>query len=105
MRHSRTPITIHRAFTIATLALLAACSDSDDERAQHSVCERMRDHLVELRLATVGHDREAHREVMRRAVGTDVVEACERSMSDDQVTCVLNAYDAAAAAACMPAAE
>jgi hypothetical protein len=61
----------------------------------------MRDHLVDLRAAGINADRDEHREVLRRALGTEFLESCER-MSDDQVACILNADDSAEAAGCVP---
>jgi hypothetical protein len=65
----------------------------------------MRDHLVDLRLANVDADREEHRAVMRRALGSEFIDSCQRSMSDDQIACIVNADDSEEAAECVPASK
>jgi hypothetical protein len=64
----------------------------------------MRDRLVELTLAdAAGVDQTAHRGAMVRALGSELVHACERSMHAEQVNCVLGAADSTAAMACVTA--
>lgn len=88
----------------ALLSLLLVACSSEDERSEGTPCERMRDHIVNLRLADVtGIDRTAHREKLRRALGSSFVANCKESMTDEQVTCVLNALDSGAATACVAA--
>ena len=105
MRHVRTFGNVFARWSALALTLTLACGGSDDERAEVTPCERMRDHLVELRLTSVTDDRDEHREVLRRALGAEFIESCERSMSDDQVSCIVNADEAAEAAACVPEAK
>lgn len=78
-----------------------ACSAKEPEEAEPDLCERVRDHLIELRLAeAVQVDREAHRVVLRRALGPDFSERCLRSISYEQGICILRALDGNAAAEC-----
>lgn len=83
---------------------VCSCGGGEDpgeteDRARY--CERMRDHMVALRLAdATGIDRDAYRTLMRDALGTDFIARCSSTMSLAQIDCVLEAPDAAAAAAC-----
>lgn len=62
---------------------------------------RLRDHLVDLELATaMGVDRDAHRKAMQRALGDGFVSSCEARLSETDVACALRARDSAAVAAC-----
>lgn len=86
------------------VACLVACGGEreDTDQSTHA-CERVRDRLVDLRLAdATGIDRKAHRETMRRAMGSDFVARCESSMTRSQIDCVLQAADAASARECTP---
>jgi hypothetical protein len=102
MRHVQTSRKVSARRTALLLTLAVGCGGGDDGGAHATPCERMRDHLVDLRLASVDEDREAHRDVMRRALGAEFIDSCQRSMSDVQVTCILDADDSAEAAACIP---
>ncbi len=72
------------------LVLLVACAGSDEAPAEtsQSPCEQVRDHMIELRLASADKiDREAHREVMRRALGDDFIASCREKMTDGEIRC------------------
>lgn len=63
-------------------------------------CERLREHLVDLRLAGVESiDKEAHRKIHIDAMGNEFLTACG-TMSDATITCALEAPDSAGAVAC-----
>ena len=69
-------------------------------------CERMRDHLIELRLADATEgNRDAHRVAMKRALGDEFVETCKRSTSASQRRCVFGAADAHAVTKCASSAS
>ncbi len=75
----------------------------DETVASASRCERLRDHLVELRLATatkLGDEREQHRAALTQALGPQFVDACTTTTTEAQVTCALAAADSQAAADC-----
>lgn len=84
---------------------LAACGrDTDDNAVSEQRCERLRDHVVDVRLASAtGVEREPHRRAMRQALGKDFVSSCVGSLTDAQVQCALKAPDSAAIAACQAA--
>jgi hypothetical protein len=89
---------------LALVLLCLGCSGDDEgdvTASRRSRCSQLRDHLVELRLATATNvDVAAHRAVMRRALGDEFVTRCETSTSEDVVNCALAATDSSAAAAC-----
>ena len=92
-----------KMLVLVPVVLALSCGGGDDD-VDASACERARDRVIDLRLAdATGVDREAHRDVMRRAIGDSFMSACAGSWSDSQVSCVLNAPDAATANACVPA--
>jgi len=96
-RRAAPPATVFAVFGFVMI-VSAACSHDDEVMP----CERMRDHLIDLKLAdATGVDRDAHREVLRRALGESLVTNCKKSMRAAQVLCILNAADSAAANACV----
>jgi hypothetical protein len=91
-------------FILAIGLAAGGCSNGreiseQDELLHH--CERVRNHIVELRLAdTTGIDRERHRELMRGTLGDDFVGSCARTLTMAQVKCVLGSADSESATAC-----
>jgi hypothetical protein len=94
-----------RNLVLIVSLVVVGCGGSDEEvDGAEARCTRMRDRLVELSLAdSVDVDRSAHRAAMVRALGPDLVHACERSMNGEQIECVLGAADSTAAMACATA--
>ena len=93
--------------SIVLVSLLAGCGgeEEDDAGARAAQCERLRDHLVDLRLATatnLGKEIEQHRAALAQALGPQFVDGCTKSMSEAQVTCALAAQDSDAATECNP---
>lgn len=91
---------MHRWVLMAGL-LVSGCGgdDSNEDIAPH--CERMREHLIELRLAdTTAIDRDAHRAAMQSALGKDFVARCVAGMTSREIDCVLEAASTEFANAC-----
>ena len=65
---------------------------------------QLRDHLVELRLATVpknqGIDVAAHRAALKQAFGESFVGSCEAKLTVPELECGLRARNVAGATAC-----
>ena len=75
--------------------------ESDESGGLTKQCERVRDHLVDLRLAdATGVDRAAHKEAMQRALGAAFIDHCSNAMTTAQIDCVLDGADSSTAAAC-----
>ena len=92
------------------ICVLVGCGGGaeDESKARAEQCERMRDHLVDLRLASAQHlekDLDQHRVALKQAMGSAFIESCTKDMTETQVTCVVGAKDAEAAAACTTAAS
>ena len=91
---------------VGLVSLLIGCgggSNEDEAPASAPQCERLRDHLVELRLATatnLGQALEQHRAALTQALGPEFVDTCTKTMSGAQVTCALAAQDSQAATEC-----
>lgn len=86
---------------ILVLWILQGCSGTDSDEAPEAQCARVRDHLIDLRLAdATGIEPAAHREALRAALGEDFVARCTSSMTDQQVSCALNAVDTFTLNAC-----
>ena len=80
---------------------VAACAGAGDEPSRTEQCERLREHLIDLRVANTGDiDVRAHRAAMEQALGTEFLTTCERSVSDRELACGLRAIDAQGALAC-----
>lgn len=86
---------------VFALVLAAGCSSDDGEEILTvSPCERLREHLIDLRLAdAMNVDKDAHREAFRTALGADFLASCSK-LDEDAVTCAISAADAHTAAAC-----
>lgn len=85
---------------ILVAAIVAACGGGDDEpdtAGRTDDCRRARDHLVDLRLAgseALGKiEIEKHREILTQALGAQFIETCSKTLSDQQVACLLGAGD------------
>jgi hypothetical protein len=101
--------TARRLIMIGCVAVVAGLSsttlgcgggDHTETEAEQTACERLRDHLVELRLADAsGVDLAAHREAMRSALGEGFIAGCQ-SMPEQQIECALDAPDLETAASC-----
>lgn len=120
-----------RIVMVMTLCVaVAGCDGDGDESVDQSVqarCTRMRDHLIELRLATVAPRnaptianvpgasrtvavtptpsqnvdlRGQHRAALVASLGDDFAERCAQSMSTAQIDCVTSAPDQEGASAC-----
>jgi hypothetical protein len=87
-----------RATVLLFGLLLGVGCSREDSRGR---CERLRDHLADLRLAqSAGVDEAAHREAMKAALGDDFLSRCASKLGSREIDCALKATDAAAAAAC-----
>jgi hypothetical protein len=96
------PRTRARDFAIV-LALLAACSS--DEESPREQCERVRNHIVNLRLddlpsAESEQTREAHRASLTQALGDEFITNCEQQHKRRAIECALAALDVATATSC-----
>ncbi|MGE3601565.1 MAG: hypothetical protein AB7N70_39175 [Dehalococcoidia bacterium] len=88
-----------RAAAFAVFCVLLASCTSNDGDSRKRECERLRDHLVDLRVAQANVDGAAHREAMTKALGESFASSCE-ALSQRERDCAFKATDAAAAAAC-----
>ena len=79
---------------------LASCAGESSGAAQRSHCERLRDHLVELRLAGVEADVESHRATFKQALGDTFIDRCTAQLTTEQVQCALATRDSARAVKC-----
>lgn len=95
-----------RGVVVISLWLVAACSE------QHSVdrdgCTRLRDHVVDLRLADssneLGADAAQHRAAMKQALGDGFIDNCVQTMSYEQLDCSLKLTSLGDSARCAPSA-
>jgi hypothetical protein len=91
-----------RGIVILLCASLVACTSPSDavDRRQ---CERLRDHLVELRLRTTSAELDAsqHRRAFTQALGEGFLASCLQ-LDRAALDCGLRADDLASATACSP---
>ena len=94
-------LTTRLLVTGALLALTSCSSESDSDAVSRRDCERMRDHLVELRMQSVTADQDQHRIAIRSALDESFVSACVENTTESQLHCALTAKDTDALAACV----
>jgi len=87
-----------RALLVALLSC-GACSSTDTvDRAK---CERLRNHVIDLRLqetkVLTPAELAQHRAAMTQALGDSFISSCEKSMSLEQINCAMRASDLHAA--------
>ena len=84
-----------------SVALAAACAAQEDEAvATRNRCLKLRDHMVDLRVATATEvDVTKHREAMTNALGDDFVGRCQQLPAAD-IKCALASTDLSSAGAC-----
>jgi len=87
---------------LVCLVLVAGCATGGGEgRAGPKQCEQLRERLIDNQLSVAtGVDKNAHREALRSALGTDFITRCTETMTEDQVDCALKASDDTALQAC-----
>jgi hypothetical protein len=79
------------ALTFALAGAAFGCTaDVDDAERGTTACERLRDHVIDLRVSEIQQDREAHRTALRRALGRDFVAQC-RNQSSARFACEMKA--------------
>ena len=87
------------------LAVSAACAAGGDSESKTQRCERLREHLIDVRFGDVpAAGASSRREAMKRAMGTDFVDRCLQ-LDEAQLDCTLTAKDHKAVAACVPSAR
>jgi hypothetical protein len=87
--------------SIAMVLALAGCAASEDsDAARERRCERLRDHLVGLRLVGANVDLEAHRAAIKQALGHKFIDTCASGLTTDQINCALAESDSARALEC-----
>ncbi len=100
-RDSRMPEGMRLAFVAIAAALALGACVSGPEPEPKPPCDRLRDHMVDVHLADASMvNKEAHRNVLQRALGDDFVARCEAQLSLRQVECALKATSSSALAAC-----
>ncbi len=95
--------------SLLALLLLAplACASGSDDRPDREDCERLRDHVIALRLSAAdsgGHvavaDVAQHRAALEAALGAGYVDDCRESRRPKDVSCLLAAADLDSLNAC-----
>ena len=76
---------------LVLFALSAACGSSEPSEPDRATCERLRDHVVELRM--YGEDNPAHRKALNQALGEDFVTECRKNTSRAEIACAMAATD------------
>jgi hypothetical protein len=83
---------------------LFGCTSRDDDEVDRQRCEKLRDHMVDLRVADIGEIKEvdiaAHRAALKQALGDSFIASCQQALTAPQITCSLAAKDSTAALAC-----
>ena len=100
-----------RSCGVVVALVIAACSSSSSGPNRED-CEKLRDHTIDVRLASIGTgsnagdpgvDIAAHRAAMKQALGDSFVSSCLQTMTSTQIECALGAKDTETAVACATA--
>jgi hypothetical protein len=100
---------VSRVVWIATF--IVACDESqdvpaiDEDETLRRRCSELREHVVDLRVASATVDREQHRNALRNALGDRFVADCVGSYTVAAVECGLAAHDNDEIATCLGAGE
>jgi hypothetical protein len=81
------------ASVVASLLLFAACEADPNVAVTRRECARLRDHLIELRMATVTADQDQHRATLERVLGDSFISTCVEQTDESQLRCSLAATD------------
>lgn len=90
----------NRLFIAALVALLTACGAASNDPVSRQDCERLRDHVVELRMQSVTADRGQHRTALRATLDDTFISSCVESTTADHLKCVLAAKDSDSLVSC-----
>ena len=85
---------------LIALSGAAGCASEDPKDVSVRECRRLREHLVDLRLADTHVDVAAHREALTRALGDEFVNRCAQDFTPTQVHCALATKDSLRAFEC-----
>ncbi len=93
--------TFVRVLLAVAVSVVALTGCTHDETVDRRSCEKLRDHLIDVRVGDT-HDRDAaqHRAAMKAALGDDFVENCLHTMTVDQLKCAMSASDLGATSEC-----
>jgi hypothetical protein len=83
----------------ASLAVITAC-DSDSDAVSRQDCERLRDHLIDVRMQSVTADQDQHRIALRSALDDSFITSCVESTDRSYLHCALAATSSDALLAC-----
>lgn len=84
---------------VSTWFSLTACS-SDSEAISRKDCERLREHLIDVRMQSVTADQDQHRVALRSALDESFITSCVESNGSTYLQCALAAADSDALLAC-----
>lgn len=85
---------------VCVLSVLVACGEADQGPPSDAECERLRTHLIDLRLQEVTSEAAQHRQALEQAIGASFVAACTRTIDRAQWECAMAASASSALAAC-----
>lgn len=88
-----------RVATLFAIAALVACGGEAEEVTRRD-CERLREHLIDMRMESVTADRDQHRAALEAVIGPSFIDGCREQISSVQLRCSLAAADTSALAAC-----
>lgn len=89
---------------LLAVALVESCSVDDDSSPGRELCERLRSHVIDVRLSGINDvDTNAHRSAFEAALGEGFVESCQKALTIRQVNCSLSSSDIDAVESCQRA--
>jgi hypothetical protein len=94
----------------AFLVLGGASVSCSPDKPDSAACERVRDHIVDIRVDAYGSAKDAvggtitlepHRRALQRALGEGFIKRCVATMSPEQIHCAIDATTSEQAQVCM----
>jgi hypothetical protein len=82
------------------LLVLYGCTSTEDSSPTRAQCQKLRAHVVELRVAGLAAtDADRHREALTASLGDEFVDRCQQ-LSAAEVKCAFAAKDSTSVTAC-----
>jgi hypothetical protein len=85
---------------VTGVLVLTACASGNEREVDPAACERLREHLIDVRFDGNAERQRVHRAAARDALGDDFVRRCVAETSPERLRCAMTASTVDAVRAC-----